>query len=100
MRQESSSRRQSRPVLVPSIELRDEPVCLNFALQNYGPSAAFDVKVVFDDLDIWRTTVGMPTSVIEVGSASEDRGSTWAPGQRFETIYSWGAGTGFDGALE
>lgn len=69
LRQESLSRSQARPVLVPTIELRSEPLRLNFCVENYGPSAAFDVKLIFDDAAIWMST-GMPRSLRDLNDTN------------------------------
>lgn len=92
LRQESLGRKQARPVLVPTVELRLEPTRLNFCVQNYGPSTAFDVALVFDDADKWQSS-DMPKSLQDLIKMFRNPIPTWAPGQRAETIYSWSAGT-------
>ena len=55
LHQESLSQKKARPVLIPTVELRFEPKRLNFCLQNYRPSSAFDVELTFDGAQEWLT---------------------------------------------
>jgi hypothetical protein len=99
LRQESLSRKQARPVLIPSVELRSEPTRLNFCVENYGPSAAFNVELTFDDAALWELA-DMPQSLQDLIAMFGQPVPTWAPGQRAETLYSWAASMPPEGDFE
>jgi hypothetical protein len=90
IRQESQSRERSRPVVLPTIELRHEPMRLNFYVENYGPSAAYDVKLTFENHEAWKAG-DAEKSITELAQMFDTTVPMWAPGQRIGTLYAWSA---------
>lgn len=90
IRQESQSRERSRPVVLPTIELRHEPMRLNFYVENYGPSAAYNVKLTFEKHEAWARG-DAEKSITELAQMFDTTVPMWAPRQRIGTLYAWSA---------